>query len=80
MGFESKKPEHAGQEHGERRTNMMPWEQKSIDQHLNRQDDSDCFFCKLFADNVPKNVCTLRKRELNGRGEFTCIGCNMSMS
>lgn len=55
---------------------MKPCEQKVIDQHLNRQDDTDSRYCKLFADEVPKNICTLRQRELNGRGEFTCVGCS----
>jgi len=55
---------------------MMPWEQKVIDQCLNRQEDTDKLYCKLFADDVSKNICDLRKRELNGRGEFTCVGCS----
>lgn len=54
---------------------MMPWEQKITDQYLSRQ-DTDSLYCKLFADDVPKNICTLRKLELNGRGEFTCAGCS----
>ena len=80
MGLESKKPEQAGQEHKERRTNMMAWEQKSFDQQLNMQDETDRLFCKLFADDVPTNVCALRKHELNGRGEFSCVGCNRALS
>jgi hypothetical protein len=71
-----KKSDRAGQGHEEKRTNMMPWEQKSSDQFSSRLDDTDRLFCKLFADDVPMHVCTLRMRELNGRGEFTCIGCN----
>ena len=56
---------------------MMPWEQKVVDQRRPKgQDDTDSLYCKLFADEVPKNICILRKRELNGRGEFTCVGCN----
>ena len=80
MGSESKEPEQEGQKHKEGRSTMMSWEQKSFDQSLNMHDDTDRLFCKLFADDVPTNVCTLRKRELNGRGEFTCVGCNRALS
>lgn len=62
--------------HLERRTIGMLWEQKVIDEHQKRRDDADNLYCKLFADDVPKNICALRKRELNGRGEFTCVGCS----
>ena len=55
---------------------MMPCEQKLIEQRSNRYDDSYNLYCKLFADDVPKNTCTLRKRELNERSEFTCVGCS----
>lgn len=58
----------------------MPSDQQTIDQYLKRQEESDSLFCKLFADEVPPNICSLRKRELNGRGEFTCIGCNQAAS
>ena len=80
MESASKKSDRTGQEHEERRTNMTPWEQKSSDQSPRRQDDIDRFFCKLFADEVSMPVCTLRMRELNGRGEFTCMGCNKAIS
>ena len=55
---------------------MMPWQQKVVDPNLKKQEDTDGLYCKLFADEVPKNICILRKRELNGRGEFTCVGCS----
>jgi hypothetical protein len=58
---------------------MMPSEQMG-DQRLYRQDDTNCLYCKLFADEVPENICALRKRELNGRGEFTCVGCSWATS
>jgi len=52
---------------------MISFEQNSI---IGQRNDSNTIYCKLFADDVPKNICILRKRELNGRGEFTCIGCS----
>ncbi len=55
---------------------MILCEQKSIDQSLNTQEGAGSLYCKLFADQVPKNICALRTRELNGRGEFTCVGCS----
>jgi hypothetical protein len=54
---------------------MMTEEQNFLDQRSNRQDDTN-LYCKLFADDVPHTICVLRKRELNGRGEFTCVGCS----
>jgi hypothetical protein len=59
---------------------MMPSDQKDIDLRLTRQDDADNLYCKLFADDVPKRICALRKTELNGRGEFTCVGCSWATS
>ena len=34
------------------------------------------FFCKLFDDMVIRNVCVLRRGELNDRGKFSCTGCS----
>jgi len=59
---------------------MMPSDQQSSEQRLNRQDDTNSLYCKLFADEVPERICALRKRELNGRGEFTCVGCSWATS
>jgi len=53
---------------------MTPGEQKV------NEENRDNFYCKLFADDVPKKICSLRKRELNGRGEFTCAGCTWATS
>lgn len=59
---------------------MMPSEQQG-DQRLNKKlDDTNSLYCKLFADEVPEKICALRKRELNGRGEFTCVGCSWATS
>jgi len=71
------KPESGQYQEG--RTIMMPSEQKG-DQRLNKKDDTNSLYCKLFADEVPEKICALRKRELNGRGEFTCVGCSWATS
>jgi transposase-like protein len=34
------------------------------------------FFCKLFDDMIVKNVCLLRRGELNDRQRFSCTGCS----
>lgn len=34
------------------------------------------FFCKLFDDMIIRNVCLLRRGELNARGKFSCSGCS----
>jgi hypothetical protein len=34
------------------------------------------FFCKLFDDMIIRNVCVLRRVELNARGKFSCCGCS----
>lgn len=34
------------------------------------------FFCKLFDDMIVRNVCVLRRGELNDRGKFSCTGCS----
>jgi hypothetical protein len=54
----------------------MACEQKITDPGLNIQEGVSSLYCKLFADEVPKHICALRTRELNGRGEFTCVGCS----
>lgn len=61
--------------HRENTTMGMAYEQNIQDQHQILPDDSS-IYCKLFADEVPMNICDLRTRELHGRGEFTCAGCN----
>lgn len=33
--------------------------------------------CKLFSDIVTEHLCLLRKKELNAKGDFSCIGCPM---
>jgi len=71
--FSGKKPGPGGTKKG--KIIMMPSEQQG-DQRLNKQDDTNSLYCKLFADEVPERICALRKRELNGRGEFTCVGCS----
>jgi hypothetical protein len=73
-----KKPEPGQYQEG--KTIMMPSDQQSSEQRLKRQDDTNSLYCKLFADEVPENICALRKRELNGRGEFTCVGCSWATS
>lgn len=34
------------------------------------------FFCKLFDDMIIRNVCLLRRSELNNRKPFNCEGCS----
>ncbi|MDH4162227.1 MAG: hypothetical protein OEW15_05995 [Nitrospirota bacterium] len=34
------------------------------------------FFCKLFDDMIVKEVCLLRRQELNNRDKFSCTGCS----
>ncbi|OGW55121.1 MAG: hypothetical protein A2Z46_03740 [Nitrospirae bacterium RBG_19FT_COMBO_55_12] len=31
--------------------------------------------CKLFSDEVTKQICSLRKKELNAQEGFSCEGC-----
>lgn len=31
--------------------------------------------CKLFSDEVTVGLCEIRKRELDKRGAFSCLGC-----
>ena len=55
-------------------------EHKNSDPGRKQPGDTFNVHCQLFADDVLKNVCDLRKRELNGRGEFTCSGCSWATS
>ena len=34
-------------------------------------------YCKLFSDMVTVRLCTLRRKELDARGGFSCDGCVM---
>jgi hypothetical protein len=31
--------------------------------------------CQLFNDRITDRLCQLRRKELDGKGEFTCIAC-----
>lgn len=34
------------------------------------------YYCKLFDDMVTRTPCLLRRRELNGKSDFSCGGCS----
>jgi len=34
------------------------------------------YYCKLFDDMITRTPCLLRRRELNGKSEFFCLGCS----
>jgi len=40
-------------------------------------DSPERFFCKLFEDMIIRDICVLRRRELNNRDRFSCEGCSM---
>jgi hypothetical protein len=35
-----------------------------------------CYYCKLCDDMVTLTPCLLRRRELNGKKDFSCMGCS----
>lgn len=34
------------------------------------------YYCKLFGDMITRIPCLLRRRELNGKSDFSCGGCS----
>ena len=34
------------------------------------------YYCKLFGDMITRTPCLLRRKELNGKDDFTCGGCS----
>ena len=34
------------------------------------------YYCKLFDDMITQTPCLLRRRELNGKNDFSCGGCS----
>jgi hypothetical protein len=34
------------------------------------------YFCILFSDMIVRDLCLLRRRELNGKRQFSCSGCS----
>ena len=34
------------------------------------------YYCKLFDDMITQTPCRLRRRELNGKSDFSCGGCS----
>jgi hypothetical protein len=34
-------------------------------------------FCHLFSDTIPRHLCAIRRRELDGRGGFSCDDCHL---
>ena len=52
-------------------------EQKDIHRQSNQFEDpgDHDVFCKLFADRIDRQVCVIRKQELNKKEGFSCSGC-----
>ena len=42
-------------------------------------DNPATVLCKLFCDHVSEQLCLLRKRELDLKGQFSCEGCPMDL-
>jgi hypothetical protein len=56
---------------------MAPFDKKYFSNVLPEGPDFQYrFFCKLFDDMVERNVCILRRGELNDRERFSCSGCS----
>lgn len=34
------------------------------------------YYCQLFGDMITVTPCLLRRKELNGKSDFTCGGCS----
>ena len=53
-------------------------EQKDIRRQSSQSDESGDHdvFCKLFADRIDRQVCVIRKQELNTKEGFSCSGCD----
>lgn len=45
----------------------------------NDHDASTRHFCKLFEDMIVKDVCALRRKELNNSRRFSCDGCDQDI-
>lgn len=56
---------------------MVPFNKKYFSQTMPDSPDFQYrFFCKLFDDMVERNICLLRRGELNDRSRFSCTGCS----
>jgi len=49
------------------------------DRSHNDIDHDYSYYCKLFSDMITRTPCLLRRRELNGKSEFSCMGCSKDM-